>query len=286
MSNVIALERVASVGNHNIQRPMSMQNAMSWYRRQAAPITIGIIASMIVMAFVWWILAAKGMENFALLPDWQSRPWTLLTYPWADTPFFSGVAILFFVCLVMWMFFTGGSVERDLGPLKYASLWLAMILLPALFIIGLGPLVGRVGAAGMWLPEAGITVVWCVRNQTAQIMMYGLIPLSGKILAWVTVALTILVSGAGNPLFGVVCALHLALAWAFAANRIPLWSYSPGRSGFGRTKLEEKAQLKKSERANKAYFDDVKKREKEREEKERLRKLFESSLEEDHKDDR
>lgn len=258
-----------------------MQNAMSWYRRQAAPITIGIIASVIFFAFIWWFAAGKGMEQFALMPDWQSRPWTLLTYPWAFTPFYDGLQILFFVIMVMWVFWTGGSVERDLGPIKYSVLWLAMILLPAIIIVLLGPLVNRVFAAGMWLPEAGITVVWCMRNLGAQIRLYGIIPLSGKVLAWVTVVVTILVSGAGNPPFGFVAALHLAVAWAFGSNLIPFWRYAHGGGTFGKAKIQDRPYLRKSERMEKGYYEDVKKREKEREERERLRKLFESSLDDD-----
>jgi membrane associated rhomboid family serine protease len=260
---------------------MALNQARSWYRRQAAPITIGIIASMIVFAFVWWISSMKGIENFVLMSGWQGKPWTLFTYPWADTPFYSGIRILCFVFLAMWMFFTGGSVERDLGPTKYSLLWLVMILLPALFIVLLGPLVKTVAAMGMWLPEAGITVVWCVRNPTSQIMLYGLIPLSGRILAWVTIAVTILLSGFGNPLFGFIASLHLAAAWAYAANWIPFWSYSHGGGSFGKAKLSDRPNLKKSERLDKSYYDDVKKREKEREERERLRKLFEGSISDD-----
>lgn len=248
--------------------------------------TIGIIGSVILFAFVWWITALKGVEYVALLPDWQSKPWTLLTYPWAGTPFFDGLQLIFFVFMVMWMFWTGTSVERDLGSAKYITLWIIVILLPALFIVGLGPMVGKVGAIGTWLPMAAVTVIWCLRNQTQEIRLYGIIPLSGKILAVVTVISTILLSGAGNPLFGVVSSLHLGVAAAFALNLIPFWTYSRGASSFGKSKLSDRPNLKKSERMDKGYYDDVKKREKEREERERLRKLFESSLEDDKGKDR
>jgi membrane associated rhomboid family serine protease len=259
---------------------------MSWYRRQAAPVTIGIIASMIVFAFVWWITSVKGMENFLLSPGWQQRPWTLVTYPWAFMPFFDGLQLLFFVFMIMWMFWTGTSVERDLGSAKYIGLWVLLILVPALFIVTLGPLVGRVGASGMWLPEAALTVIWCLRNQTQEIRLYGVIPLTGKILAVVTVIVNILISGAGNPLFGLVASIHLGIAALFALNMIPFWTYSRGASSFGKTKLSDRPNLKKSERMDKGYYDDVKKREKEREERERLRKMFESSLNDDEGKDR
>ncbi|MCC7231268.1 MAG: hypothetical protein IT203_12820 [Fimbriimonadaceae bacterium] len=262
---------------------MGLQQASSWFRRQAAPITIGIIASQVVIALFWWFTALKGMESIVLGPGWQQKLWTLLTYPWATMPFASGLALVCFVFLCMWVFWTGGTIERDLGPAKYIGLWTAMILLPALFISLLGPVVGSLyGAAGLWLPEAGITIVWCTRNPTAQIMMYGIIPLSGKWLGWVTVATTILLAGFGNPLLGVVCALHLPVAFAFASNRIPAFTYNRGAStSFAKAKMGDRANLKKSEKMDPKYYDEVKKREKEREERERLRKLFESSIQDD-----
>lgn len=265
---------------------MGIRQAQSWYRRQAAPVTIAIIASMVVFAFIWWFTGGKGMENIILTPGWQSQPWTLFTYPWAELPFTSGFGVIGFLFLILWMFWVGSSTERDLGPSKTIVLWIVMTLLPALFIVLLGPLVSKVyGAAGMWLPVAGITVVWCTRNPTQTIMLYGIIPLTGKILGIITVASVIILSGYGSPLLGVVCALHLAVAWAYAANRIPVWTYSRGGGAFGKPKLSDRPYLKKSERMDKGYYDDVKKRAQEREERDRLRKLFESSIDDPKKDD-
>ncbi|MBN9502049.1 MAG: hypothetical protein J0H02_09775 [Armatimonadetes bacterium] len=265
---------------------MAFTNGMSWFRRQGAPVTVSIIASMIVTSLIFWLTATKGMEQFVLAPGWQ-QPWTLLTYPWAFTPFFDGLSLLFFVFLCMWIFFTGGSVERDLGTTKYLVVWLVMILLPALIVSTLGPLTNKgYILAGMWLPEAAITVIWCTRNQTQTIMLYGIVPVAGKWLGWITAATTVLLMGAGNPLMGVIAAPHLPIAWAYAANRIPFWVYSRGGSQFGSRKLRDNPNLKRGERMDKSYYDDVKRREKDREERERLRKLFESSLQDDAGNDK
>ncbi len=266
---------------------MSLQQGKSWLRHQAAPVTIGFLASLIIFAFVWWLSGAKGMEKFVLAPGWQSQPWTLFTYPWAQLPFVSGFAIIGFVFMIMWTFWTGSFVERDLGAIKYAGLWAVMILLPALFQVLLGPLVSQVyGTAGLWLPLGGVTIVWCARNPKAQIMMYGIIPMSGQILAIVTLVSTILLAGFGNPLLGIISALHLPIAYAFALNKIPFWPYSRGAGGFGRSRASDSQFLHKTEKMDKGYYDDVKRREKERDERERLRKLFESSITDDTNKDR
>lgn len=260
---------------------MALQQAKSWFRHQAAPITIGIIASVIVFAFIWWFTGAKGMEQIVVAPNWTSRPWSVLTYPWAEMPFTTGFGLLGFFFLVMWTFWVGGTIERDLGPTKYVSLWVAMILLPGLFVGLIGPLLAKTFVvAGMWLPIAGMTIVWCTRNPNQQIMLYGIIPLKGLWLGWITLGTTIILSGFGNPLLGVISALHLHIAWAFAANKLPA-TYSRGSRSYSKVKATDSSFLKKSERMDKGYYDDVKKREKEREERERLRKLFESSLNDD-----
>ena len=261
---------------------MALQQGKSWFRHQAAPITIGIIASVIVFAFIWWFTGAKGMEQIVVAPNWSSRPWSVLTYPWAEMPFTTGFGLLGFFFLVMWTFWVGGTIERDLGPVKYAGLWLAMILLPGLFIGLIAPLLSKTFlVAGMWLPIAGLTIVWCTRNPNQQIMLYGIVPLKGLWLGWITLGTTIILSGFGNPLLGVISALHLPIAWAFAANKLPVVTYSRGATSFGKAKATDSSFLKKSERMDGSYYDDVKKREKEREERERLRKLFESSLNDD-----
>jgi len=258
---------------------MGMNNGLSWFRRQGAPVTVILIASLIVAALTFWLTALSGLRYLILFPGWQSQPWSLVTYPWAGVPFESGLSLICFVFLCMWMWMTGSSLERDLGSAKYALLWLVMILTPALFIVLLGPLTGKAwGAAGIWVPEAAITIIWCVRNQTQTIMLYGIIPLSGKWLGWVTAGTLMVLTGAGNPVFGVIASLHLLLAVAFAMNRIPFWAYSRGSSAFGKARLNDNAHLKKTEKMDKSYYDDVKKREKDREEREKLRKLFESSI--------
>lgn len=264
---------------------MALQQGPSWFRRQAAPITLGIIASVIAFALIWWLTGAKGIENLVVSPNWSSKPWVLLAYPWAQMPFTTGFALLGFVFLIFWTFWVGGSTERDLGPVKYLLFWLAMILLPALFVGLIGPALGKpFVVAGMWLPIAGITIAWCTRNPNQQIMLYGIIPVLGKWLGWITLGTTIILSGFGNPLLGIVSALHLPIAWLFASNRIPAFTYSYGGASFLKPKATDSQFLRKTEKMDKSYYDDVKKREKEREEREKLRKLFESSLRDD-KDD-
>jgi hypothetical protein len=81
-----------------------------------------------------------------------------------------------------------------------------------------------------------------------------------------------------------VAVLHLLAAWAIAAGRVPFFPYLPGRSRAARL---QGIGYTRSDKMRPNYFDNVRKREQERAEKERLRKIFERSLIDDPpKDDR
>lgn len=252
-----------------------VRNAQSWSRRQGAPVTVGIIATLVVTSLIFWFSLGRYVEFVAVTPEWTSHPWTLLTYPFAGTWFSDPLSILFFICLVFWLLFIGGSVERDLGPTRYLGFFAAMTVLPAL-IIGLAAIYVPCNLVilGPLLPVAGLTVAWGVRNQTAPVCLWG-IPANGKIIAILDTAIVLFTMGSDlrNPFMGVVACAHLGLAALFAMGRLPGLAY-------GRAVYHEKPSKAQRERED-AYFDDVMRREKEREEKERLRRLFEKSFGED-----
>jgi len=100
------------------------------------------------------------------------------------------------------------------------------------------------------------------------------IPITGKWIAIIDSALVLFVVGDGNPVAGIFALFPLGLAWAYAANRLPGLTFDKSPSKHSRA-------AKATERRDQSYYDDVFRRAKEREEQERLRKLFESSLEDD-----
>jgi hypothetical protein len=102
-----------------------------------------------------------------------------------------------------------------------------------------------------------------------------IIPVQGRILAWLTAAVTLFSFGVWYhaPLFGVFSILHLGVAVLFATNRLPFFLYR-------RQQVVDRQAQKKQEMMSKAYYDDVNRRSKEREERERLRRMFEDSMDE------
>jgi len=259
-------------------------DARSFARRQGAPVSVFIVGSLVLAALYALVDRSNSIAALALTPNWMGRPWTLVTYPWAYDPLSGGGFGLFgLIFLGMWVLGPGATVERDLGSGRYAVFMLLMTVLPGL-LIGIGSRAIGVPMllAGPWLPEAAMTVAWATRSPNALVHLFGVLPIAAKWIGLVAFGGVLVSYGAINGVLGILACIPLLLAFAFAANRIPGLSYGGGTiRGFG--KKEEVHATRAQARYGQEYYDDVKRREQERAERERLRKLFEGSLKDDDK---
>lgn len=196
-------------------------------------------------------------------------PWTFFSYPLASVG--DGGGFLFFLIGMLWFFWVGNAFEAAAGKVGLLLNFLAFGFLFALvdwlaFVADLGgaPLLGP------FLPVAGLTVAWCGMAPNMTIRIWGIIPVTGTWLAVITAAFVILGYGQGLPLFGVILALPLLLAWFYGQGRLPV--------RIGQDVVGKQAEKKKDTREFDEFMSKVKNKEKDREERERLRKLFEDSL--------
>lgn len=245
-------------------------------RGAGTPVTTLLVAALATAFMAIWLTQQQADLASHLIfsrATFGLQPWSLLTYPFANSP--AGFIAVLFECL--WLYSIGGAVERELGPVRYITLWCALTVLGAASIlIGLLAMgLSGFALAGPLIPIAGLTVVWATRNPDLTVLFMFVIPLAGKWLGFIAAGIVLFDMGVGAPILGVLACVPLILAWLFATDRLP-FSYS-GVSG-------KRANWKPSERDDK-YMDEVRKREKERQERERLRKLFEGSLK-DEDDDR
>ena len=246
-------------------------------KASSAPVTVGIIVASVACFIFNWM--SRGQITLALgfFPAIAtSRPWTFLTYPLAVG---DPLSALF---LSLWLWGIGGMVERELGSIKYLLVYLLFTFLCAA-CVWIGTLILRVPPtdilAGGWTPVVAITVIWATRNPSAQMLFMFVIPLAAKWIAWISVAFVFF---ATDPVLAPFAALPFALAYFFAADKLPFAPYGRGGSAGG----SYGGATKKWERYDKNYYTEVQRREKERDEKERLRKLFEGSLDDDPEKDR
>jgi len=237
-------------------------------------VNIGFIALLVIGFLAVWLMQDRGL---AVILHFQStelsrHPWTILTYP------FDGLAgpigILF---ASLWMINIGTHVENDLGPLKYALVLLAFVALCPLFIVMGGAIMSKPGAmSGPWPVVEAVTIMWATQAPTAEVRLFGILPIQARYLAWFGAALIFF---SAHPLVAPFLLIPLGLLWAFAANKLPI--------AYGRPRANTPtAKYRKHWKEDDNYFSDVKRREKEREERERLRKLFEGSLQDDDNKDK
>ncbi len=103
------------------------------------------------------------------------------------------------------------------------------------------------------------------------VRLYCILPITGKWLGWITVGMVVFYFGHAAPIVGGFAAIPLAIAYAYASDRIPRLAYGVER----RIKINEKEATTRGQvRYDQTYFDEVKRRERERAEQERLKKLF------------
>ena len=259
---------------HNEYKRMSIFNDFRTAARgNAAPATTGLIVAMIGCAvLIWMKIGSQFFNDFIFVNSLAlAHPWSFLTYPFFTSA--SNTVGLLFLCL--WLWGIGGSVERDLGSVKYLLVFFAFTALCALGLLIGGKVLNIEGSmAGGWTAVAAITIMWGTRNPNQTVLLMFVIPIQGKWIAWLA---GVIVFFGTVPQLAPFAVAPLILAYYFAANRLPFAPYS-------KSDLKFTGAAKTTERYNRAYYDEVRKREKEREERERLRKLFEGSLGDDPKE--
>lgn len=240
-------------------------------RAAAYPVSLGLCIAIAAGALLSF---SKAAGDFAFVTTAASgKPWTAITYFLISEPI--GALLNGFT---LWSF--GRMVEREIGSLKYAIFCVVVGLLAPLGVqVGSILLNKSAFLAGAWVIAAAIILAWSVRYPRTPVKLMFIAEVEGRWLGLLSIALLI---GSAKPYeFSLFTAGGLIFAWAFAANKLGFFPYGQP--------LEQVKKARTFGRGMQAprndYFDDVKRREKEREERERLRKLFEGSVsEEDRKD--
>jgi membrane associated rhomboid family serine protease len=240
---------------------------------KTSPVTFGILTLLAIGLLLAWGSAGKltAPLMFVGLEPWKVYTW--FTYPY--TVFMTPFSALF---LGLWLYQIGTVTESEHGSKNFLLVWLGVCLISVLPLI-----LVKASAEGSFLPVAALTVMWATRRPESTLMLFGLVPIKAK---WIGVisALTVFFNyaSAGSQFYiGIVALVGCLISFLYAANKITNVRYGFGYGSYVKPK-PTKAQKKKEE----AYLGNVYEREKEREERERLRKLFESSLDESNGEDR
>lgn len=245
-------------------------DTVSFFKRSHASVSVGLIVA-ISIGFLLAYVKAIPLSQVAFVPtDALSKPWTLLTYAFADVSFISHL----FICL--WIYSVGGIVEVDLGKVKYGLFWLGFTILSSLSIwLGSAVTSTVVPLISAHVPLTAFIVLWGTRYADSPASLL-FIPMKAKWLALIAVGIVFF---AMPPTLALFSLIPISLAFAIAMNFIPFIPYS--KITFSSTSPTKT--YKKHFKEGEEFYFDADKRRIEREERDRLRKLFESSVSDDEK---
>lgn len=247
-------------------------------RQHGAPVTVALVVLMAVGFLAGWMDTSGRLlvQTAFTTPTLLSEPWRMLTYPY----FTDGRKFIGLVFLCLWLWGIGGAVERELGAKRYLGVWIAFSVLCALGL-AIGAWIFNTFAvlSSGWTPVAALTVIWGTRNASAEVRLMFVLPITGRWMAWLAAGLVFF--GATPPQVAPFAAAPLFLAYLYAADKIALLPFGYGGGLGGRSSSVSSGSRRMY---RKEYYEDVKRREKTRAEKEKLRELFERSMIDDPED--
>jgi hypothetical protein len=202
-----------------------IDNAGRWARRQLAPVTVGLMAALVVTSLFFWFTQGKFQSSLYMSNDLLNRPWTVLTYVFADMFLGNVNQLIWLVILMGWMLLSCASVERTIGVPKYAALWVVTSIVPALcYGIGANILQKPIELAGPFFPIAAISFIWALNNKSFSLYLF-FIPISGLVLCYLIPLGILFGYGMGAPMLGLFACLYLIPAYFYAENKIPFLLY-------------------------------------------------------------
>lgn len=139
--------------------------------------------------------------------DWLARPWSFATYPLVAVDF---INLLF---SALWLWFVGGSLERAWGTARFTSFFAVVTAVSAFFFLAAASVLGgATSLLGLYMPLAALTAAWCMLNPEQTILLYCIIPIKGKYLGWLTIALVYFLHG---PKLGLFALGGISCAWLY-----------------------------------------------------------------------
>ena len=232
--------------------------------------TNGLIIVICLSFFIsWFSLKNLSLATFFACTGNLAKPWTFLVYPLGSSGF--GQEFPYLILEAFWLYMIGSELESAWNWKKFLASFFVYGLASALICTLLGYFTsGQFALLGAWIPISGLTCAWAARNPMQVVRFMMVFPIQARFLALITALSDLFIYGTGNPLMGLGAASACVLGWFQGKGAFDLKNQktvSGSRGGKAQTQREFES-----------FIDNVNSRKKEREERDRLRKLLEGSL--------
>ncbi len=251
---------------------MSKGNFVQDLVRDRKIVSVSFIALIVASFLIGWgtqkdiaSLIAFNTETAA------TKPWQLFTY--LLVPSYDLIGLLF---ASFWMWNIGTAIERDHHSPRFLSI-LALYTVLAALCLWLGSAITGISGVlvGAWGILSCVTVLWGTRYPNLTTLFMFVIPIKAKWLALLSVGLVFFGS---NPALAIFAALPLILAALFARDQLPI------KYGARTSSAKRSTKTRSGMSTSPEFVADVRKREQERADRERLRKMFEDGMIDNEKD--
>lgn len=157
------------------------------------PPAVGLLIAVTVGASLFVAFAGRHGFPADALPlvaerVWHGEVWRLATWFFIET---SPLSLLFAALAFYWF---GRDLAYVWGGRRFLGAYLGLGLVSGALTAALGWLDGDVMAhtyVGNWALVEGLVVAWGTLYPTRQIYIYFVLPLSGRVLVWLTIGLTV-----------------------------------------------------------------------------------------------
>jgi len=187
------------------------------------PASVGLLLAVMVIATVAsWILRNNAWA--VLAPENVLRAgevWRLVTWAFVqDHPL-----TLIFGGMMLYSF--GSQLSYDWGEDRFLWTFVALVVGAGVLTVALSAAGARIpGHLGMWPPVIGLLLMWSLRYPDQQLSFWGVLPMTGRTMAILVVAGTVLYGLAAGGIDGLFAFTpHFAslfLAWVLSRTRVGL----------------------------------------------------------------
>jgi len=210
-----------------------MDTIRDFVTRGGIPVTMTLLIISVVTFFSAFFsphLAAPLLIASLHFPPGSllREPWTVLTYPLYEPD------VINMVLGGVFLWLSGGSLERSWGSARYAVFFAAVTAIPALSVLLGGHLFPNAtlpNLHGFFLPLSGLIVAFCMLNPEQMLRFYFL-PIKAKYVAIIVTVLTLLSYGAIFGVFACGGILAAFLYVKFGRSWGDIGSYSLPRRSF------------------------------------------------------